>query len=35
LNGKINIIMEKQDNFDTTLNAVRYDQQRREAKEKK
>ena len=34
LNGKINIIMEKQDAFDTTLNAVRYDQQRREAREK-
>jgi len=34
LNGKINIIMEKQDNFDTTLNAVRYDQERRQAKEK-
>ena len=35
LNGKINIIMEKQDNFDTTLNAVRYDQQCRQVKERK
>jgi len=34
LNGKINIIMEKQDTFVNTLNAVRYDQQRREAREK-
>lgn len=34
LNGKINLIMEKQDIFDNTLNAVRYDQQRREAREK-
>ena len=34
LNGKINIIMEKQDAFDNVLNAVRYDQQRREAREK-
>lgn len=34
LNGKINIIMEKQDAFDNVLNAVRYDQERRQAKEK-
>ena len=34
LNGKINLIMEKQDTFVNTLNAVRYDQQRREAREK-
>ena len=34
LNGKINLIMEKQDAFDNVLNAVRYDQQRREAREK-
>ena len=34
LNGKINLIMEKQDAFDNVLNAVRYDQERRQAKEK-
>ena len=34
LNGKINIIMEEQDAFDNVLNAVRYDQERRQAKEK-
>ena len=34
LNGKINNIMEKQDAFDNVLNAVRYDQERRQAKEK-